>query len=532
MTVSITNALGAGSGIDINTLVNDLTAAAKAPKEAQIASREAANSAKVSTLAQVANAIDGFASALSSLISGGSLSSQPSASDSGIVTASLVAGGGIDDLDATIDVRQLAQGQSSASGVIASRTDSIGQGVLTLTTASGSFDVTIDAANDNLDGLARAINAADAGVTATVIADAGGFRLLIKGKTGEDQAFTTSVAPGTTSGLERFASDAMTLTQEAKDAIVRIDGLEVQRSTNSFNDLIPGVQLSLKSARPGTLVSIGTVRPTAAISQGVQDFVAAYNELMTMIRDATKADPAGENGALRGDVGVRELQRRLGQLPTTTLASQGDGPRTLAEIGVRTNRDGSLSVNTAELQRALTDNPEGVEALFNPSQSSSSSLVTIKSAAGRVKPGTYTITDILAAVGVTPASGKINNVAFTAVGSNLVAPSSSAAPGLILGVSGNVASATITVDPGLGGALQAIRDSLRARGGPLAASEEKLSAEASRLAEEREKMELRSEKMHDQLLVTFSAMDRRVSAFKATQAYLDQQIKIWTADRN
>ena len=82
--------------------------------------------------------------------------------------------------------------------MIASRTDSIGQGVLTLSTGSGSFDVTIDAANDNLDGLARAINAADAGVTATVIADAGGFRLLIKGKTGEDQAFTTSVAPGTT----------------------------------------------------------------------------------------------------------------------------------------------------------------------------------------------------------------------------------------------------------------------------------------------------------------------------------------------
>jgi flagellar hook-associated protein 2 len=417
-----------------------------------------------------------------------------------------------------------------ASDVITSRTDPVGQGVLSFVTAAGSFDVTVNAANDNLDGLARAINAADAGVTAIVIADTGGFRLMIKGATGEDAAFTVSTSA--TTGLERFASAAMTETQEAKDAIVRIDGLEVTRSSNSFGDLIPGVQLSLKNAKPGTIVSIGTTRPTAGITQGIQDFVATYNELMSMIRDATKADPNGESGALRGDVGVRELQRRLGQLPTMVLASEGEGPHTLAEIGVRTNRDGSLSVNSADLQKALADYPEQVEALFNPSQHSSTSLVTVTSAAGKVKPGTYTITDIVAAVGASPASGKIDDIVMTATGPMLVAPSSSAAVGLILEVGGNVASATITIDPGLAGALQSIRDALRARTGPLAVSEERLSSEARRIAEDREAMEERSEKMHDQLLRTFSAMDRRVSAFKATQSYLDQQIKIWTADRD
>ena len=71
MTTSIGYALGAGSGLDIKTLVDDLANAAKAPKEALIAKREKANQAKVSTLAQVSGAIDSFASALSSLISGG-----------------------------------------------------------------------------------------------------------------------------------------------------------------------------------------------------------------------------------------------------------------------------------------------------------------------------------------------------------------------------------------------------------------------------------------------------------------------------
>ena len=113
--------------------------------------------------------------------------------------------------------------------------------------------VTITAANDNLDGLAKAINDANAGVTASVVTDANGARLVVKGETGEAKAFTLSVPGGTTSGLERFASAAMTdAAQEAQDAIVRLDGVEVTRAANSFSDLIPGVQIDLKSAKPGT----------------------------------------------------------------------------------------------------------------------------------------------------------------------------------------------------------------------------------------------------------------------------------------
>ena len=529
MTVSIGYALGAGSGIDIKTLVEDLANAAKAPKEAQIASREAANQAKISTLAQVSGAIDGFASALGSLISSGSLFSQPSVSDSTVLSASTVAGARLDTLSATIEVRELAQGQVLASAPIGSRTDPVGQGTLTITTDQGSFDVTITAANDNLDGLARAINESEAGVTASVVTDANGARLVVKGATGAAKAFTLSATVGATSGLDRFASAAMDVAQEAKDAIVRIDGVEVTRATNSFSDLIPGVQIDLKAAKPGTIVSIGVTRPTAAIGQAIQDFVSTYNEMMTMLRDATAAGANGESGPLRGDVGVRELQRRLQQLPTTILSSGGAGPHTLAEIGVRTNRDGSLSVNTAQLQSMLAKDPQGVEALFNPSSSSSSTMLTILNAS-KVTPGTYTITDVVPAADPTPASGKIDGIAFTAFGSNLVAPAGSAAVGLVLDVSGAVASATITVDPGLGGALQSIRDALRARNGPLSGSEKKLTAEAKSISDDRAALEARSAKYYDKLLTTFTSMERQVSAFKATQSYLDQQIKMWAKD--
>lgn len=542
-TSSISYALGIGSGLDIKSMVTDLAAAAKGPKEALLAKREEANAAKVSTLASISNAIDSFAVALSGLISGGSLFSQPTLSDSGIFTATATPGARLGELSASIEVVQLAQAQTVSSVSFANRADSVGHGELTITTANGNFVVTIDESNDSLDGLARAISASGAGVTANVVTGVDGARLVVKGATGEANAFTLSVPGGTSSGLERFAfgpsvTGGMTQAQTAQDAIVVVDGVQVRRATNSFNDLIDGVQIDLTRAAPGQTVAMGVSRPTAAIGQAVQDFVAAYNELMTMIAEATKAstftkgvvDSAG--GALRGDIGLREMQRQLSQLSSMALVSQGSGPKTLAEIGVRTNRDGTLGVNMAQLQQALANDPDGVEALFNPGQHSSSAFVTIKSAIGSVKPGVYTITDVVPASGGTAAAGILNGVAMTGIGGNLVARSGSPAQGLILGVTGAVGSVTISIDPGLGGALQGIRDALRARGGPFEGSNDRLSAEARKIAEDRELLEARSEKYYNQLLSTFTAMERRVSASKATQSYLDQQIKMWTNGRN
>lgn len=536
-TSSIGYQLGVGSGLDIKSLVDDLAAAAKAPKEALIKQREDANAAKISTLAQVGGAIDSFASALSSLISGGTLFSQPSVSDTSVFTASAIPGARLGGLAASVEVRQLAQAQTLSSTSLASRTASVGEGTLTIDVGGTSFDVSVTADNNNLDGLAKAINDANSGVKASVVTDANGARLMLKGATGEAKAFTLSVPDGTATGLERFAfgpgvTGGMTQAQAAQDAIVRVDGVEVKRDTNSFSDLIEGVQIDLKRAVPGQIVSVGVTRPTEAVGQGVQDFVAAYNELMQMIREATAAGAAGEGGALRGDLGVRELQRQLSQLPSMKLATQGEGPHTLAEIGVRTNRDGTLGVDMIKLQTMLAENPDGVEALFNPSQYSSSPFLTIKNATGRLKPGVYTVTNVVPASGNNPATGMVNGKPLTSVGTNLVGNAASGSIGLILGVSGAVSSATITVDPGLGGALQAIRDALREAGGPFAGSQDRLDAEAEKIADDREKLEMRSEKYYNQLLTNFTNMERQVSAFKATQAYLDQQIEMWTNKNN
>jgi len=532
MTASIGYSLGIGSGIDTKALIESLAEATRAPKEAQLAKREELNAARVSSLADAAGAIDAFASALASLISGGTLFSQPSVSDTNVFTATALPGARLGALSAEVEVLQLARAQTLVSSTLASASAQVGQGELTLTTARGSFAINIDSTNDSLDGLMRAINGANAGVTASIVTEAGSARLVLKGATGAAQAFSLSVAQGEGSGIERFASAAMTEAQSAQDAIVRLDGVEVRRASNSFSDLIPGVQIDLKKAsEPGALVSVGITRPTASIEQAVADFVAAYNELHSILAEATAPRGVGspEGGPLRGDLGIREMQRQLGKLTSTVLSSAG-GPSTLAEIGVSTTRTGTLALNTARLKEVLAADPEGVEALFNPSQTSSSPFAVIKNVMGKVKPGTYTLTDLVPAANGQQATGKVNGVSFISSGPNLIAPAASGALGLIIGVGGPVTGATITIDPGLAGALQGIRDALRARTGPLTGAQDRLNTEAKAIARDREALELRQEAYYNQLVKSFTAMERNVSAFKATQSYLEQQIKAWTRD--
>src|SRR3546814_15043517 len=105
-------------------------------------------------------------------------------------------------------------------------------------------------------------------------------------------------------------------------------------------------------------------------------------------------------------LGLRELRRQLSGLTSTVLSSSG-GPATLAEIGVRTQRDGTLAVDTDRLNSILASDPDGVEALFNPGQSSSSPLIRIVSPYGAAKPGPYTVTDLVAG---NPPSGNIGGL--------------------------------------------------------------------------------------------------------------------------
>lgn len=545
MVSSIGYALGAGSGIDTASLIEGLVEANRKPRENAIKKREDANSAQISALGKASSAITSFSSALSSLISGGSLFTQPTVSDSTILSAKALPGARLGGLSGGVEVKQIALGQTLVSADLASASATVGTGTITLKMGTQSYDITIDGTNNSLEGLAREINGKNSGVTANVVTSEGVARLVLKGPEGAARAFTLSVPDGTATGLERFAfgpavTGGMVQKQGAQDAILVLDGIEVQRGSNTVNDLIPGVELSLKRAAAGTTVSLGSQRPTEAIKQSMKDFVDAYNELNSVLKELTAAgSPGSPAGPLYGDVGVRDMQRQLARLTTTVLSSDGGSVRTLAEVGIATNRDGTLALRADRLQEALTQNPDAVEALFNPGQHTSSTAIKITSPLGKVAPGTYKLTDIVPAPDGGNASGNIEVVIngktekfpLTGLGSYLIVPAAAdQGVGLVIQVSGAVASATATVDPGIGGALKAINDKLTARNGPLVNSNDRLKQQADDIAGDRKLMETRSETYKARLITTYAAMEKRVSAFKATQSYIEQQVKAWQSN--
>jgi flagellar hook-associated protein 2 len=256
----------------------------------------------------------------------------------------------------------------------------VGLGTLSLTTAKGSVDITITSANNTLSGLASAINAKATGVTASVVTDNTGSRLVLKGETGEANAFSLAAGTaGADSDLQRFTFDSATSTgamiksQAAQDSIVLIDNVEMHNDSNTLENAIPYVKIDLNKASPGTLVTLGSNQPTTTIRDLVVQFTDAYNTLRTSLNSATAiGSDASTSGALAGDAGTRDMMQQLARMTSTQLSSTGSF-RVLADIGISTNRDGTLKLDTTKLDAAIAKDPAGVTAMLNPASSTDDS---------------------------------------------------------------------------------------------------------------------------------------------------------------
>ena len=454
MISNIANSLGFGSGIDTSQLVQDLAAASRAPKAQRFDALSRANQAKVSALAQARSDLDSFADSLADLSAGGTLRSKPVTSDDTAIAVTANPGTLLGNYAGEIVVSSLARAQTNYSGYLASTTDPIGQGGMTLTVGTTTFAVTVDATNDSLTGLANAINATGSGVRASVINDAGNFRLVLKGESGAAKGFTLTADAGAAPGLSQFATTAMTVGQTASDASFTVDGVAYTRATNNFSDVVPGLSITLKKADPLAPITIGATRPIDTLKQTLSDFVSVFNTL--------KQDTAAARTANKGNPALRGFERQLSAFIAQPLTADPN-IQSLSDVGISTNRDGTISLNAAKMEAALRDHPDAVEAIFNP-----------------------------------PRDGV----------------------------------RTEATDPGLTFALDALRDAAVATNGPLEQVRASLQRESEAIAKNRERMEAREGAYLAKLETQYAGMDARIAALKATQSYLEQQIKIWSSSDN
>lgn len=362
MTTSIANSLGFGSGIDTAKLVSDLTAASSQPKLDRIKTLSNANQAKVSALAQARSDLEGFASSLSDLVTGGTLRTQPTSSNTAALEAKALPGSLLGGLAASVTINQLARAQTLYSPYQASASTPVGQGTLTLNIGGTVHDIIISANNDSLTGLRDSINATGSSVTASIVSDSAGNRLVLKGATGAPNAFSLTPSANSDPALSRFAYSAgaggMTLGQSAQNALFSIDGIEMSRTSNTISDAVTGVELTLKQANTTNPILLGATRPTDMLRQTLNDFVSAFNTLKADLGKARSANSGGGQ-ALAG------LDRELNGLLNRAVTSHAT-VNSLNDIGIATNRDGTIRVDQAKLDKVIASNPDEIEAIFSP----------------------------------------------------------------------------------------------------------------------------------------------------------------------
>ncbi len=416
--------MGAGSGTNTKKMVQDLVQAERAPTEKRLNQRKQEVQQELSALGKMRSAMSQFRDAVKGLGEADAYSGvKAESSDDGV--ASISAQRGALPGRHTVQVEQLAQGQRLAtpSGAFEERSATLGSGRLTLVNGRGEEQtVRIGEEQSKLPGVRDAINEQAEGVRASIVDDGEGPRLVLStqesgagnalqqirvapSEGGEQQAGGESPAGeeggGSESGLGRLAALRYSAEQEAEgqqgapgggmeqlqpaaDAVAVIDGMRVREESNKLEGALQGATLELQGKGRA---QVSVEQKTGLAEKNIQGLIEAYNKVQGQLDQLSAYDPESEQAApLQGDATVRSLSSQLSRALTAPVPALGDEPpQSLGDLGVKTERDGSLSLDSARLQEAVGQHPQQVTRLMTDPESGVVARVqgVLKDALGR-----------------------------------------------------------------------------------------------------------------------------------------------------
>lgn len=374
--------LGIGSGLDLSTILDNLSTAEKASLT-PISNQQTAYTAKLSAYGTLSSALTTFQTANTALNSADLFTATSAASSttafSATTSGSTIAG------KYSISVTQLAQAQTLTSGVQTSNTTALGSSdasrTLSIKLADGtSKDITLTSDQTSLTGMRDAINGANAGVSASIIKTGdGAYRLsLTASKTGEANAVSSVTVTGddTLQGIVGFdstktdADNPLDVSVAAQDAELTVNNVAITSSTNTISDALEGITLNLNDVTSGNQ-TLTITQDTSKASTAISNFVDAYNTLLDQFTSLTKYTAVdvgsdtqdSSNGALVGDSTLRGIQTQIKSMLTNTASSSTY--KTLAQIGITTDpTTGELSLDSDKLKTELTKDPAGVKEMI------------------------------------------------------------------------------------------------------------------------------------------------------------------------
>lgn len=423
---------GLGSGLDVNTIISALVAAETQPAELRLAQKEFDTQAKISAVGGLKSALTTFRSSLAGVASLSLFqSSTTSSSDSDVLTVkadeTAVAGG------YNVDVTAIAKAHSISSDAFAATTTSVGNGRIHLSIGDydGNFtttDITIASGADTLADIKQAINDADAGVTASLINDGNGYRLsLVSNETGLDNQIKITVSnDGDTidddnSGLSQLTYDKtltapesnLTQNTAALDSALTINGVPITSSSNILTDNIDGLTITLDTIGTSTIT---IADDSSGANNSINAFVKSYNETIELLNNLSSYDAkTGISGTLQGDSLVRNLTNQLRRYVYSDVEHVTGNYNSITDLGITTNINGLLEINSTTLSAALRDNFDEVGRVFARGAYTTDSLLEVNSQGVDVPAGVYQVNIASGTFGDPgPLNATIDNITATA----------------------------------------------------------------------------------------------------------------------
>jgi flagellar hook-associated protein 2 len=408
-----------GSVIDVSSLVSQLVTATYAAQVANNASQTSAVTAQISALGTLKSALSTFQGALSSLDTPESFSAlTATSSDQSAFTAtadsSAVAG------TYSIGVTQLAQAQQLVStGFVGGSDATIGTGTLTLSLGAQSFSINIDDTDNTLSGIASAINSAtgNPGVTATLVQGTDGAHLVLASAlTGAANTIQVSSSGGD-GGLAQLdysptATANYTQASAPQDAILNVAGVSYQSPSNTVTGAISGVTLNLATTTAGSNATVTVSNDTSTVASNISNFVAAYNTLVQTFSSLGGYDASsGTAGPMLGNALLTGIQNQIEGVVQGLVSGASSADNSLASIGVTTQSDGTLALNSSTLQNALSSNFSAVSQLFSANNGIAAQLNTqLTTALGNSGPvNSYSQTLVQQNIALTQQSNDLTN---------------------------------------------------------------------------------------------------------------------------
>jgi flagellar hook-associated protein 2 len=535
---------GIGSGLDIEGIIRSLMAAERIPLTKVTQERTAINT-KISIYGIIKNSFADLKASADKLSNLSNLNPlKTTSSDDKVVsaTASSSAAKG----SYSIQVSQLAKAQSVAAPSVATSDSIVGTGSLTLTL--GSYDSATNTFTDNaaktpvtinigegqqtLDGIKQAINDANAGVTASIVNDGTGSRLVLTSKeTGAVNGFKLEVsdADGTNTdaaGLSMLAYDPTAAAgagknaeslQVAQNANFTINNLAVSKASNTVTDAVAGLTLNLKAITTAP-VNIEVALDDGALKTTLDGFVAAYNKIRGNLKDQQQKD-----ATLSKETTPSTLERGMRNILREQVAQYGIG---LSDIGLNFDKDGVLSLDKTKLDAAVAANPSILEKVFTNTATTTDARIKFVGADTKTLEGTYAINISTAYDGSNTVAGTINGVAGTGIGNLLTGATGEASEGLQFSVAQGAAGdmGTITFSKGLAERLSDWIGSLSDEGGALVSRTDGLNSRKKRLDTQEDRINLRLEQVEKRYRAQFTALDTMLASMQQTSAYLSQQL--------